>query len=224
MITVYIPSIYSNLLPRMVDDFSNQTVPPEKIIVIDNRPDEWINIKENIKQHYPLLDIIPKNPEMSVNDVWNFAMQDCPKGHHLCISSDDMRLELGFLEQAQKSLNTGRSVGAVSPHLAVLQKEVDMNDRPPTGSGSKAIPVIGKGNAGIFMINKGCVKSIPLIPTDAGIHFFFGDNWIGSKLQDMGYRWFRFIDSLCYHGPRTRDKDVQRRLREERRIYAQFQE
>ncbi len=223
MITVYIPSIYSNKLARMIDDFSNQTISPEKIIVVDNRPLELVDHKVHLRSNYPLLEIIPKDPEMSVNEVWNYGLQNCPEGHHLCLASDDMRLESGFFEKATKILDKKDKAGVVCPHLAVLEKEVDMNQQPPSGFDTATIRVRGKGNAGIFVIREDIITQLPLIPTEAGIHTFLGDNWLGSNLMDLGFTWERLINSLAYHGPRVRSKTIQQKLKAEKRIYSQFQ-
>lgn len=190
MISVVIPVLNNyEMTDHLLLDIANNTVVPLEIILIDNNSLEPIY---NLVKKYQNLNILYiRNPQNTgVNAAWNLGRY-LAKGKYITILNNDIRVSVDFFKKIIDSMEGDDRVGLCSVRISKdLNKIFEVKD--PV---SKKYVFEMSGSA--YTLRKTISDEIGPIPKE--LFIFYGDNFILSRLSQLGYKAIVISNNDIFH-------------------------
>ena len=197
-IAFVIPSMRPNRVKRVLHDLDNQTVVPNRVVLVDNSTRFVTDRSYKFK-----LEIVCHGKNIGTNPVWNMALRF--KENFCGILGDDYRLEATLIEKLRYGLLLrcdGVRTGATVPEI-VQTKKFGRVIKQPFVSLDNIYPIrLGrtKGFCSAVLMTREVAHAIPLIPKCFKI--FFGDNWIGYHItHTLKLGFIQIKPCFVYHTP-----------------------
>lgn len=171
-IGLVLPSMRAYKINQVIEDLCNQTVPPDRVVIVDNGCDiDDFDIRLMLKGFR----LICPGRNTGCNFVWNM-MWDLDTDLVGAVA-DDLRLSPHLIEVLSEALELkfGKNpTGATTATILQDKGYSDLTkDRPATITGRS---VWAKGACGAFLMRSRTLNCIPPIPD---VFFnFFGDNYL----------------------------------------------
>jgi len=179
-IKMVIPTMRPESIIHTLDDIREQSIVPDKVVIVDNTKDEI---------HIPFYNelaiyIHREKGNSGVNKAWNMILGEKQNYDYIGFCGDH-RLGPFLFEKCIRALQN-ENVGIVCPQM--------VDEFPPTYIGNYNFSGIrsGKGNCSFVLMRKEVAEKIPKIPDELKI--FFGDNWISYWITKQGLLWVRLLN------------------------------
>jgi len=184
-IELFMPVMRPESALQVIQNLDNQTKLIDKLIVIDNGGD--FKLKHNFS-----FEVEIKRPKQNIgtNASWNYMFDS--KADLIGMIADDYVLESRLIEILVKSVDLFPEAGAVTATI-FKDKEIQAHDHNDITGGK----VIGKGHFGVALFRRCILECLPKIPKQ--LFIFYGDNWFGYWLLQLGYPVFEVSAAVSHY-------------------------
>lgn len=192
MITVVVP-VHNQI--KITDDFfttiSENTVLPEKIILIDNGSVD--NYSELVSKFKNLnIDYIRKEINEGVNAAWNYGIA-LAKTPYISILNNDLLLNKYFFQMIIQSMLSDKKIGIIVPTTILKHKEY----RHKTIDESPILGNLTKREGWAFTIRKDITDNIKPIPSKLKI--YYGDDYLFYYTKALNYKIMKITNNFIFH-------------------------
>ena len=223
-----IPSMRPIMVKRVLHDLNNQTLIPDRVVLVDNST-RFVRSNPYDNQYDYDLDIIRPKKNLGTNPVWNLALRF--EEDYCGILGDDYRLEPQMVEKLLFGLflkygARGCAAGVTVPQIVQQRKRSPLkNNSVPIKDVRGTLLNTGKGQCSAVLMRKEVAHKVPLIPDQFNI--FFGDNWIGYHIiEKLKLGFIRVAPCYIYHipGPSNVSASLNYKavLKHERNLWKQY--
>jgi GT2 family glycosyltransferase len=192
MITVIVP-VYNQI--KITEEFfktiSENTILPEKIILIDNGSSdnyfELVNKFKNLNISY-----IKNEINEGVNAAWNYGIS-IAKTPYISILNNDLLLNKYFFKMIIQAMFIDKKLGIIVPTTILKDKEYRHKTKDE-------LPILGnlvKREGWAFTIRKDITDNINPIPL--GLKTYFGDDYLFHHTKRLNYKTMKIINNFIFH-------------------------
>jgi len=192
MISVVIPALHAlEMTDQLLNDIAQNSIHPAEIILIDNNTNQE-NIFHLVQKYNSLNFVYLKNSEnIGVNASWNLGRK-LSKYKYITIMNNDIRIHKDFLKETLETMEADVSIGLCSSKISDKIEDVLNQEYHPENS----IDVESmSGNC--FTISKLASDEIGPIPKE--LFTFYGDDFILSRIKQLGYRSVLMESNYVFH-------------------------
>lgn len=211
-IGVIVPIIHDKFINGLLDCIAQNSLLPDKIIIIDNS-ENGVKLKTrlNIERY------TPPSPH-GVNASWNYGIHELfAQVDLISILNDDLLIENLFFEKILRVALLYKKFGVFCPET--VSDAILIRDAMPLDS------VIGSGmnrrEGWAWTIRSEVAKQIPPIPDE--LKTWCGDDWYWHHCAKLNRPWMKMINNKCFHfvGQSNRIVDVHKDIRKEKQLFKQ---
>jgi GT2 family glycosyltransferase len=209
MIEGIIPVIRGKEADLLLDDMEKNTVPPGRVIVIDNTGCGYFPTTR-----LPVLYVRPPAP-LGVNASWNIGAA-LAVGEFVSILNDDIRINQRFFEGICGAFSSCPESGVVCPQTT----DNPMDVRPNPCADYRQL-LMSKREGWAFTIRRELLDRIPPIPEELKI--FCGDDWYWHWARKLGRVWVKQNGNIIYHRPgASAGPEARHFLKAEKNLFAKL--
>ena len=187
---VIIPVVNVRLMQKLIDSIHENTLLPERIIIIDNTKFGKDVIFDFIPNNHVVKEVFYSETGL-VNESLNLGIKHLSKDcEFVAILNDDIVLLPCFFQRNLEMFIRDEKCGVVVPRTVHSMDEMIKGKVQPQ--------MLRKREGWAMTIRKKLLDDIPPIPCDR-IATFHGDDWIWYHTVPNGYYWFKDVGNVIYH-------------------------
>jgi len=212
-IGVIIPIIHDKFINGLLECIEQNSVTPDKIIVIDNSQNHVKLLRHLDIEHYT-----PPSP-FGVNASWNYGIHELHSQVDLIsVLNDDLLIEKLFFEKlANCAINKQFSKASVFCPETVNASELCKSGNELPIASTIGV-VMGRREGWAWTIRSNMARIIPPIPDE--LKTWCGDDWYWHQCQSRGHYWIKMLNNRCFHyiGQSNRIADVHKNIKKEKQM------
>jgi hypothetical protein len=183
---IIMPVTQTDLAGQVMKDLQNGTVPPDRMIIIDDS-DNGFTIPSEVK-----FDVEYWKTEkwLGVNAYWNWGVSKLNDEDFVMILNDDVILHNRFLEMILIAMARHKKLCVVCPTQVVSPEFVG-------GSDIIQCEFMDRREGLAFTFRRYILDRIPPIPEE--LVMYFGEDWYWHHTAVRAYYWGKVITNRIYH-------------------------